>query len=135
MNSTGSRAATIIVIDGLGIVLFGHRVASVYSCIVSGAPIPPAFFGSLQDLVDCELEYEASDDYPRIRPIGAGTFRRKAAALSVCPNRGRAGFWLSEPVRLDPWSFVGFTSCPRCGTCSIIGYHRGVRAVGVWVVR
>ena len=52
-----------IVIDGSGIALVGHRIAAVYSAIVSGAPIPPAFFGSLQDLVDCELEYEASTDY------------------------------------------------------------------------
>ena len=52
-----------IVVDGSGIALVGHRVATVYSAIVSGDPIPPAFFGSLQDLVDCELEYEASNDY------------------------------------------------------------------------
>ena len=29
-----------IVIDGTGIALVGHRIASVYSAIVSGAPIP-----------------------------------------------------------------------------------------------
>ncbi len=52
-----------IIIDGLGIALVGRRIAAIYSAIVSGAPIPPAFFGSLQDLVDCELEYEASTDY------------------------------------------------------------------------
>ena len=32
-----------IVMDGSGIALVGHRVASVYSAIVSGAPIPPAY--------------------------------------------------------------------------------------------
>ncbi|WP_415822860.1 amino acid adenylation domain-containing protein, partial [Mycobacterium senriense] len=52
-----------IVADGSGIALVGQRVASVYSAIVSGAPIPPSVFGSLQDLVDCESEYEASDDF------------------------------------------------------------------------
>ena len=52
-----------IVIDGSGVALITHRIASVYSAVVSGAPIPPAVFGSLQDLVDCELEYEASKDY------------------------------------------------------------------------
>ena len=31
--------------------------------MASGASIPPAFFGSLSDLIDCELEYEASIDY------------------------------------------------------------------------
>src|ERR1700758_739965 len=52
-----------MVVDASGIALVGQRIASVYSAIVSGTPIPPAFFGSLQDLVDCELEYEASNDY------------------------------------------------------------------------
>ncbi|WP_081485281.1 condensation domain-containing protein [Mycobacterium xenopi] len=52
-----------IVIDGTGILLLGHRVASVYSAIVSGAPVSAASFGSLQDLVDYELEYESSPDY------------------------------------------------------------------------
>ena len=52
-----------IVIDGTGVALVGHRIAAIYSAVVSGAPIPPAFFGSLQDLVSSELEYEASPDY------------------------------------------------------------------------
>ena len=52
-----------IIIDGLGIALVGRRIAAIYSAIVSGAPIPPAFFGSLHDLVSSELEYEASTDY------------------------------------------------------------------------
>jgi hypothetical protein len=44
-----------IVIDGLSI--------AICSAIVSGLPIPPVFFGSSQDFVDFELEYEASDGY------------------------------------------------------------------------
>ena len=44
-----------IIIDGSGITLLAHRIATVYAAIVSDAPIPPAFFGSLQDLVRCEL--------------------------------------------------------------------------------
>ena len=52
-----------IIADGSGVALVGHRIAAVYSAIVSGAPIPAAFFGSLQDLVSSELEYEASTDY------------------------------------------------------------------------
>ncbi|PRC47976.1 non-ribosomal peptide synthetase, partial [Mycobacterium sp. ITM-2017-0098] len=52
-----------IVTDGAGLGLIGNRVASVYSAIVAGEPIPPAFFGSLEDLVDCEAEYEASAEY------------------------------------------------------------------------
>jgi hypothetical protein len=53
-----------IFIDGSRLALVGHRLATVYSAIVSGAPIPRAFFGSVQDLVECESEYEAPDDYP-----------------------------------------------------------------------
>jgi amino acid adenylation domain-containing protein/non-ribosomal peptide synthase protein (TIGR01720 family) len=52
-----------IVLDGSGITLFAHRIATVYAAFVSDEPIPPAFFGSLQDLVRCEMEYEASTDY------------------------------------------------------------------------
>ncbi|ULN50162.1 amino acid adenylation domain-containing protein [Mycolicibacterium goodii] len=52
-----------IVVDGAGVALIGHRIAAVYSAIVSGSPIPPPFFGSLHDLVTGELEYEASTDY------------------------------------------------------------------------
>ncbi|WP_231984182.1 condensation domain-containing protein, partial [Mycobacterium sp. E342] len=52
-----------IVIDGFGVALVGHRIASIYSAILSGASIPSAFYGSLKDLVDYELEYETSTDY------------------------------------------------------------------------
>lgn len=52
-----------LVADASGIALVGNRIAAVYSALVAGEPVPPAFFGSLQDLVDCELEYEASQDY------------------------------------------------------------------------
>jgi hypothetical protein len=45
--------------------LYRHYGLSIAVCsaILSGPPIPPAFFGSSQDLVDFELEYEVSDDY------------------------------------------------------------------------
>ena len=52
-----------IAADGISLALICHRIAAVYSAIASGASIPPAFFGSLSDLIDCELEYEASTDY------------------------------------------------------------------------
>ena len=62
-----------IVLDGSGIALVGHRIASVYSAAVSGAPISTALFGSLADLIECELEYEASDSigaYVSLQPVG-----------------------------------------------------------------
>ena len=52
-----------IIADGSGLALVGHRIAAVYSAVVSGSPIPPAFFGSLKDLIGIELEYESSADY------------------------------------------------------------------------
>ncbi len=52
-----------IIIDGTGITLLANRIATIYAAIVSGTPTPPTFFGSLQDLVRCESEYEASTDY------------------------------------------------------------------------
>ncbi|WP_197520628.1 non-ribosomal peptide synthetase, partial [Mycobacterium sp. E2479] len=52
-----------IVADGLGLGLFCHRIAAVYNALASEQQIPPAFFGSLRDLIDSELEYEASADY------------------------------------------------------------------------
>ncbi|MGV0850692.1 amino acid adenylation domain-containing protein [Mycolicibacterium phlei] len=52
-----------IVIDGTGITLIAHRIATVYAALVSGTELPPAFFGSLQDLIDCESAYEASAEY------------------------------------------------------------------------
>ncbi|WP_165692549.1 condensation domain-containing protein, partial [Mycolicibacterium conceptionense] len=52
-----------IVLDGTGLVLVGSRLASVYSALVTGSPIPPAIFGSLKDLIESESDYEASRDY------------------------------------------------------------------------
>ncbi len=52
-----------IVIDGIGLALISHRIAAIYSAMASGGPIPPAFFGSLSDLISCESEYEGSSDY------------------------------------------------------------------------
>ncbi|MBP2455951.1 amino acid adenylation domain-containing protein [Mycolicibacterium lutetiense] len=52
-----------IVLDGTGIALVGSRLASVYSAVCSGAPIPPPIFGSLADLIDDESTYEASREY------------------------------------------------------------------------
>ena len=52
-----------IVVDGIGLALVCHRIADVYSALVSGVAIPPSFFGSLNDLIESESEYEASADY------------------------------------------------------------------------
>src|ERR1700733_971404 len=52
-----------IAVDGMGIALVSRRVATVYTALVAGEPVPDAYFASLQDLIDCESGYEASADY------------------------------------------------------------------------
>ncbi|WP_156425323.1 non-ribosomal peptide synthase/polyketide synthase, partial [Mycobacterium sp. GA-1285] len=93
-----------IVADGSGLVLVGHRVASVYSAIVAGAPVPPSVFGSLQDLVDCELQYETSDEYREDEaywtqnlPADSGTTYRLPQVLDVPDPK-----LPSAPIPLDP---------------------------------
>ena len=80
-----------IIADGLGMALVSRRVATIYSALVSGTPISAAFFGSLQDLVDGELEYEASTDYLDDRAYWSSESSvGKRAGLSVAPRCGRA---------------------------------------------
>ncbi|WP_311711674.1 condensation domain-containing protein, partial [Streptomyces edwardsiae] len=52
-----------ISVDGLGMALVSRRIATIYTALVSGEPVPPAYFGTLQDLVDCETEYQASQSF------------------------------------------------------------------------
>ncbi|HEY6649822.1 MAG TPA: amino acid adenylation domain-containing protein, partial [Mycobacterium sp.] len=52
-----------ISVDGLSMALVCRRIATIYSAMVSGEPVPPAYFGSLQDAVDCEAKYQASSDF------------------------------------------------------------------------
>ena len=108
-----------IAIDGSGIALVGHRIATIYSAIVSGAPIPPAFFGSLQDLVDCESEYEASTDYledqaywrRNLPPEGGLQYRLPQAAGERDP------YWPSASVQLDPVVLRQVEELSKFGTC------------------
>ncbi|WP_156616853.1 non-ribosomal peptide synthetase, partial [Mycobacterium sp. 852014-52144_SCH5372336] len=93
-----------IAVDGAAIAMIGQRIATVYSAIVSGEPIPPAFFGSLRELVECELQYEASTDYREDRaywtenlpPQPSRQSRPSDAPVEHDP------YDFSEPVRLDP---------------------------------
>jgi amino acid adenylation domain-containing protein/non-ribosomal peptide synthase protein (TIGR01720 family) len=93
-----------IVIDGSGITLLAHRIATVYAAIVAEAPIPPTFFGSLRELVRCESEYEASSDYledeaywiENLPPESGRRYRLTNAANASGAHPP------SAPVRLDP---------------------------------
>ena len=97
-----------ITTDGSGIALVARRIAAIYSAIVSGRPIPPAFFGSLEDLVSGELEYEASSDYLEDRAYWSENLPPEKGPdyqLSQAASEGES-YWPSAPVRLDP-SVVG----------------------------
>ena len=104
-----------IAIDGLGMALVSRRVATIYSAIVAGAPIPAAYFASAQDLVDLESEYEASSIIWKIRRIGAATFRPKADRLIVCLTPRVSGICTRLLGRSSwiPPSLAGSKSCPK----------------------
>jgi len=92
-----------IVIDGAGISLLVNRVASIYTATISGDLIPPAFFGSLRDLITCESEYSASSDYiddesywTTHLPEVSGPDTRSLEAVDAESD------WRSAPVPLDP---------------------------------
>ncbi len=93
-----------IVADGSGLALTGYRVANVYSAIVSGAPIPPTVFGSLQQLIDCESAYETSDDYLEDQAYWTQHLPTESGTLCRLPSVASQHDLdlASAPVRLEP---------------------------------
>ena len=93
-----------IVIDGTGIRLISNRIAEIYSALVSGAPVSPAFFGSLQDLVTFELEYESSSDYLEDQAYWSSNLPSENEPNYRLPQAAgeRDSHSVSAPVRLDP---------------------------------
>ncbi|OBK94862.1 non-ribosomal peptide synthetase, partial [Mycobacterium sp. 1165178.9] len=93
-----------IVLDGSGIALIGQRLAAVYSAVISGAPIPGALLGSLQDLVDCEQEYEASKEYLEDQSYWTQNLPAESGEQHRMPEPGgeREAEPPSDPVRLNP---------------------------------
>ncbi|WP_068185775.1 non-ribosomal peptide synthetase [Mycobacterium sp. UM_CSW] len=93
-----------IIVDGTGITLIANRIATVYAAIVANATIPPAFFGSLPDLVRCESEYEASPDYRDDQDYWTANLppesRPHNGFLPAADEGERSA--PSAPVRLDP---------------------------------
>ncbi|WP_420892009.1 amino acid adenylation domain-containing protein [Mycobacteroides salmoniphilum] len=90
-------------LDGLGMAIVSRRIASIYSALVAGDPIPDAYFGTLQDLVDLETEYEASVDYIEDRnywsrnlPPDSGLDPRPPHA-----HEGHEGYTPSASVQID----------------------------------
>ncbi|HEY3995583.1 MAG TPA: condensation domain-containing protein, partial [Mycobacterium sp.] len=92
-----------IIVDGTGMTMVAHRIATVYAAMVSGATIPPVFFGSLRDLVRIESEYEASADYLDDEAYWTKTVARDIESHHRLPRTpGEIDPWPSAPVRLDP---------------------------------
>src|ERR1700761_3025726 len=96
-----------IVVDGSGITLLAHRIATVYAAIVSDAPIPPAFFGSLQDLVRCESEYEASTDYLEDQAYWTRNLPPESEPRYRVASAAERDEESSAPVQLDPSAAAG----------------------------
>ncbi|WP_239657423.1 non-ribosomal peptide synthetase [Mycobacterium riyadhense] len=92
-----------IVTDGFGIALVTRRIATIYSAMVSGEAIPPAFFGSLQDLISCELDYENSSDYLEDRAYWSKNLPQESGEHYQWPETAheRDPQWPSAPVQLD----------------------------------
>ena len=91
-----------IAIDGTGVALVGQRIASVYSAIVSGAPLPPVLFGSLQDLVDTELAYESSEEFREDETYWSQHLPAESATDYGLDESSERDPWPSAPVAIDP---------------------------------
>ncbi|WP_271035586.1 AMP-binding protein, partial [Mycolicibacterium holsaticum] len=94
-----------IVIDGIGMGIVCHRIAAVYSAMATGAPIPPPIFGSLSSLIDCELEYEGSEDYADDQAYWANNIPLETQTpYGPVPSAASPAkeYEPSPPVQLDP---------------------------------
>ena len=96
-----------IVADGISIALVLHRIATAYSAIAYGDSIPDNYFGSLQDLIDCELEYEASSDYLDDQEYWARNLPPQSEQRYQSAANGNDGDESSAPVQLDPDAVAG----------------------------
>ena len=104
-----------IVVDGIGLALVLHRIAAVYNAIATGAPIPPGFFGSLNNLVECEAGYEASTEYLDdqaywIRNLPAESELRYRLALDAGVHDGDES---CAPVQLGPSAVAGINDLAK----------------------
>ena len=92
-----------IAMDGVGMVLVSRRIAAIYSAMVSGEPVPPAYFGSLQELIDCESAYEASPGYLADRDYWSAHLPTGDQPLPWLPASENAhdGFTPSAAVTFD----------------------------------
>ncbi|ORA60690.1 non-ribosomal peptide synthetase [Mycobacteroides franklinii] len=90
-------------LDGLGMAIVSRRIASIYSALVAGDPIPDAYFGTLQDLVDLEAEYEASTDYTEDREYWSRNLPPDSGLDPRPPHahEGHEGYTPTASVQID----------------------------------
>ncbi|WP_104183343.1 non-ribosomal peptide synthetase [Mycobacterium avium] len=93
-----------IAIDGLGMALVCRRVATIYSAMVAGKPIPDAYFGTVQDLIDLESGYEASSDYAEDKAYWSEHLPPESGPVDRLPDAEgeRDHYSPSASVQLDP---------------------------------
>nr|WP_324677960.1 non-ribosomal peptide synthetase [Mycobacterium sp. 663a-19] len=93
-----------IVADGISVALVLHRIATSYTAIASGESLPANYFGSLRDLIDCELEYESSTDYLEDQEYWAANLPPETEPRHRLADAagGRNADESSLPVQLDP---------------------------------
>ena len=89
--------------DGFALGLAGQRIASLYSAAVSGASASPSLFGSLQDVIALEAEYEASEAYRVDEEYWTSNLPPTFDTPSMTSDNGPVGpYEQSHSVRLDP---------------------------------
>ncbi|MDR3659489.1 MAG: amino acid adenylation domain-containing protein, partial [Mycobacterium sp.] len=91
-----------IVADGIGLALVCQRIAAVYSEVVAGQSIRPPYFGSLQDLLDCESTYESSESYADDEAYWTANLPAEAGLDWHGPGDAGADDRSSDAIQLDP---------------------------------
>ncbi len=104
-----------IVVDGIGLALILHRIATVYNAIADGASIPPGFFGSLDDSVGCETSYEASTEYLDDQAYWMKNVPAESDLRfrSACDVAGHDEVGSCAPVQVDPFAVAGINDLAK----------------------
>jgi amino acid adenylation domain-containing protein len=104
-----------LLVDGWADMLFGRRLAALYTELAGGAGAQPVFEGDLETLIADEQEYRASAQYERDRDYW---LRRFADQREFSGPAGRAaalvpGEFLRSRARLTPEEFAGIQRIAR----------------------
>lgn len=94
-----------IVVDGYSSVQLVTRIATIYSAIAAGAPVPESSFGTLRELVSIESAYEASSDYREDLDFWEGNLPPDHNSVEYRSSNAGGGhdyYVASQPVELDP---------------------------------